>query len=112
MLRSELPGVKISDATIHAFTADATKGRHARFGPKLKALSMASQVVGYSGILAALGDSFEFEKFRRNMLTLFLFSTDFFQLPDPRARELTYVGMPTACTDSWSDTSSRSIIWK
>jgi hypothetical protein len=97
MLQSELPGVKISDETVRAFTADAMKGRHSSFAPKLKALSMASRVVGYRGVTAMLARSSAYEKFRRELFTQFLLSTDFFTLPDPTARELTYLGPTLAC---------------
>jgi hypothetical protein len=97
MLQSELPGVKISDATIRAFTADAMKGRHRTFAPKLKVLSMASRIVGYRGVTAMLARSSAYEKFRRELFTQFLLSTDFFTLPDPTARELTYLGPTLAC---------------
>jgi hypothetical protein len=97
MLHSELPGVKISDATIRAFTSDAMKGRHSTFAPKLKVLSMASRVVGDRGVTAILARSSAYEKFRRELLTQFLLSTDFFTLHDPTARELTYLGPTVAC---------------
>jgi hypothetical protein len=97
MLHSELPGVKISDATIRAFTSDAMKGRHRTFAPKLKFLSMASRAIGYRGVTAMLARSLAYEKFRRELFTQFLLSTDFFTLPDPTARELTYLGPTLAC---------------
>jgi hypothetical protein len=97
MLQSELPGVKISDATIRAFTSDAMKGRHSTFAPKLKVLSMASRVVGYRGVTAMLARSSAYEQFRRELFTQFLLSTDFFTLHDPTARELTYLGPTMAC---------------
>jgi hypothetical protein len=97
MLQSELPGVKISDATIRAFTADAMKGRHRTFAPKLKVLSMACRAIGYSGVTAMLSRSLAYDKFRRELFTQFLLSTDFFTLSDPTARELTYLGPILAC---------------
>jgi hypothetical protein len=97
MLQSELPGVKISDATIRAFTADAMKGRHRTFAPKLKVLSMASRTIGYAGVTAMLSRSFAYERFRRELFTQFLLSTDFFTLPNPTARELAYLGPTAGC---------------
>jgi hypothetical protein len=97
MLHSELPGVKISDATIRAFTLDTMKGRHRTFAPKLKALSVASRAIGYRGVTAMLARSSAYEQFRRELFTQFLLSTDFFALPDPTARELTYLGPTLAC---------------
>jgi hypothetical protein len=97
MLHSELPGVKISDATIRAFTLDAMKGRHQTFATKLKALSMACRAIGYRGVTAMLARSSAYEQFQRELFTQFLLSTDFFALPDPTARELTYLGPTLAC---------------
>jgi hypothetical protein len=97
MLHSELPGVKIGDATIRAFTSDAMKGRHSTFAPKLKVLSMASRVIGYRGVTAMLARSSGYEQFRRELLTQFLLTTDFFTLSDPTARELTYLGPTLGC---------------
>jgi hypothetical protein len=97
MVHDELPGVKVSDATIRAFTEDATRGLSPRNRATVRVLSMGCRMVGYSAIIAALGHSFKFQRFRREMLTRFLFATDFFQLPDPKAAELRYVGEPIAC---------------
>jgi hypothetical protein len=97
MLQSDLPGVKISDATIRAFAADAMKGRHQSFAQKLKVLSMACRAIGYSGVTAMLSRSLTYERFHRELFTEFLLSTDFFTLPDPTARELTYLGPSLAC---------------
>ena len=97
MLAHDLPGVKISDTAVHAFTEDCMKVRPESFALKLKALSMACRIAGYDVVKTATGDSWEYEKTHRFFLTLFLTSTDFFELPDPRARELNYVGAPIAC---------------
>jgi hypothetical protein len=97
MLAHDLPGVKISDAAVHAFTEDCMKVRPESFALKLKALSMACRVAGYDAVKAAMGDSWENEKTHRFFLTLFLTSTNFFELPDPTARELIYAGAPIAC---------------
>jgi len=96
MVHNELPGVKVSDATIRAFSEDAARGSP-RHRAAIRVLSMGCRMVGYSGIIAALGHSFRFQHFRRELLTRFLFATDFFQLPDPKAAELHYVGEPIAC---------------
>jgi hypothetical protein len=97
MVHNELPGVKVSDATIRAFTEDAGRGFPPHYRATIRVLSMGCRMVGYSAIVAALGYSFKFQHFRREMLTRFLFTTDFFQLPDPRAAELQYVGGTIAC---------------
>jgi hypothetical protein len=97
MVHHELPGVKVNDATIRAFTEDATSGLSPRNRATVRVLSMRCRIVGYGAISAALGQSFKFQRFRREMLTRFLLATDFFQLPDPKAAELHYVGEPIAC---------------
>jgi hypothetical protein len=96
MVHHELPGVKVSDATIRAFAEDIP----IRYGAALRVLSMGCRIVGYGAIVAALG-----QHFRRKMLTRFLLTTDFFQLPDPRAAELHYIGKTVACGNPFAQFS-------
>lgn len=102
MLRSELPGVKISDATIRAFTSDAVKGRDSRFVLKLKLVSMAGRIVGYRHLTAIMARSFRYERLRRELLTQFLFSTDFFAPQTATERELTYLGPTVECRNPFA----------
>jgi hypothetical protein len=102
MVRSELPGVKVNDATIRAITADAMKALPRHHVATIRALSKSCRIVDYSSIIAALGHSFKFQHFRREMLTFFLFGTDFFELADPTASELQYVGERTACSNPFA----------
>lgn len=97
MLRTELPGVKLSEATIRAYASDALKGRNPDFYVKFEVLLWMQQIIGYTGVVTVLAKSWAFEVFRRDMLTLFLMSTNFFELADPRMRELKYFGPPAAC---------------
>ena len=97
MLRTHLPGVKFSEKTVRAFTADAMQGRNPDFYVKFEGLLRMYQVVGYGGIMAVMGNSWAYERFYRDMLTLFLICTDFFSLADPTSRELKYIGYPSAC---------------
>ena len=97
MLHHELPGVKFSDATVRAYTTDAMQGRNPDFYVKFETLLRIYRVIGYGGIMEVLGSSWAFERFRRDMLSQFLFNTDFFDLADPRAKELTYDDTPRAC---------------
>ena len=96
MVHHELPGVKVSDATIRAFAEDIP----IRYRAALRVLSMGCRMVGYGAIVAALG-----QHFRRKMLTRFLLTTDFFQLPDPRAAELHYIGKTMACGNPFAQFS-------
>jgi hypothetical protein len=96
MVHHELPGVKVSDATIRAFAEDIP----IRYSSALRVLSMGCRMVGYGAVVAALG-----QHFRRKMFTRFLLTTDFFQLPDPRAAELHYIGKTTACGNPFAQFS-------
>jgi hypothetical protein len=97
MLRSSLPGVKLSEKTVRAFTADVMQGRNPDFYVKFEGLLRTYRVIGYHGVTAALGDSWAFERFYRDMLSFFLVSTNFFDLADPTSGEVKYVGFPPAC---------------
>jgi hypothetical protein len=97
MVHYELPGVKVSDVTIRAVSEDAMRVFPAHYRATIRVLSMGCRVVGYSAIVAALGHLFKFQHFRREMLTRLLFTTNFFQLPNPKAAELKYVGGTTVC---------------
>ena len=87
MMRAELPGVNIPDSTIKDFVGQALQNRQSDFGPKLKVLAAAARVGGYETLRAAMGDSFSFLKFRRDLLTDFLLGSDFFDV-DKRDRVL------------------------
>lgn len=91
MMRAELPGVNIPDSTIKDFVDQALQNRQSDFGPKLKVLAAAARVGGYEALRAAMGNSFSFLKFRRDLLTDFLLGSDFFDHEDPVAH---YVGHP------------------
>ena len=97
MVHIELPGVKVSEATIRAVAEDAVRVFPPHYRATIRLLSMGCRVVGYNATIAAVGHSFKFQHFRREMLTRFLFTTDFFQLPDPKVAELRYVGETIAC---------------
>jgi hypothetical protein len=97
MVHSELPGVKVSDATIRAVAEEAVAGLPPHYRTTLRVLSMGCRMVGYGAVMATVGHSFKFQHFRREMLTRFLLTTDFFQLPDPRAAEVRYVGGTMVC---------------
>jgi hypothetical protein len=97
MLRAELPGVIISDESIRIFSQDAMSRRNDDFGPKLKAISAMTRVLGFKAVADMLSDNHTFEKFHRDVLTKFLLGSNFFMLPDPTAEEVLYIGPPGAC---------------
>jgi len=103
LLHTHLPGVKISEETVRAFTADAMQGRNPDFYVKLEGLLRIYRVVGYDGLEAALGSSWGYERFYRDMLTLFLICTNFFSLDDPTSGELEYIGYPQACGNPFAE---------
>lgn len=103
LLRAHLPGVKFGEETVRAFTADAMQGRNPDFYVKLEGLLRIYRVVGYGGVEAALGSSWAYERFYRDMLTLFLICTDFFSLDDPTSREIKYIGYPSACGNPFAE---------
>lgn len=102
MLRSQLPGVRISDASLRAFTEDAVIGRQSDFAPKLRVLSGMVRTLGFDAVASIMQDSYAFEKFNRDFLTQFLVGSNFFQLTDPRAEEVIYFGRPGACPNSFA----------
>lgn len=103
MLRAQLPGARISDETVRAFTADAMVGRNSDFAPKLKVLAAASRVIGFDGVNAAMGDDFDFEKFNREFLTRFLIGSNYLELADPTTEEVVYFGAPRACANPFAE---------
>ncbi len=102
MLRSQLPGVRISDASIRSFTEDAFIGRQSDFAPKLRVLSGMVHTLGFNAVAAIMRNNYPFEKFNRDFLTLFLVGSNFFQLTEPRAEEVVYFGRPGACPNPFA----------
>lgn len=102
MLRSQLPGVRISDTSIRAFTEDAIIGRESDFAPKLRVLSGMVRTLGFEAVAAIIRNNYAFEKFNRDFLTQFLVGSNFFHLADPRAEEVVYFGRPGACPNPFA----------
>lgn len=102
MLRANLPGARISDETVRAFTEDAMLGRNADFAPKLRVLAGASRIVGFNGLDAAMGSDFDFEKFNREFLTRFLVGSNYLELADPTSEEVAYFGAPRSCSNPFA----------
>ncbi|MDX2275110.1 MAG: hypothetical protein NW206_06630 [Hyphomonadaceae bacterium] len=108
MLHFYLPGVTIPDETIRAFTVDAMDGRNTDFAPKLKALTAGVRVTGFYPLQLALGGTFAFEKFNRELLSYFLLSSNFFDVPDPRAAIIEYAPISGACLNRFAEFSPPS----
>lgn len=102
MLRSQLPGVNISDDTIRQFAEDSLLNRNADFAPKLKVLAAGVRVAGFDAVAGAMSGNFSFQKFNREFLTNFLVNSNFFDLADPTTEEVEYFGMGRYCTNPFA----------
>ena len=90
VLRSHLPGVKLAAQEIDQFAKDLMTVRPPY--RKIKAATIANGYV-YSTAESLGLESGAVENYQRQIVTLFLLNSDFFQLEDPLTEEVTYFGI-------------------
>lgn len=106
MISDALPGVTFDPTAFQEFTVEMRKNRNPDFDTKLQLLASLNRVTGYGSIKQALKNSWNYEKFRREMLTSFLIGSNFFQVKDPMAEPIKYLTYPVACTNPFARTTS------
>jgi hypothetical protein len=94
VLRRNLPGVRIKDSEVEKFVDAYWPEFSDRFGPRNSRLLK---------VLAWLQGALPGEKWRvvvdRHVLTNFLLGSNFFLVPDPKAAEINFFGLPRVCSN-------------
>lgn len=97
VLRRNLPGVRIDEASLSVFVRDVLAGNH--FRARKRGLSVVAQQYVPWLTMRVPKIRTGLEKLERQVLTEYLLGSNFFRVSEPRRETITYYGPAVACAN-------------